>query len=291
MRFLIAFVVFLSVGCTTVSIKAEGAVDLIRPGQPVERADLIAYTNESVSGVAALCFFTGLLYGGGCWAYLAYPTADERAAFEKAVTESINGAGSCAKVAFLRSDRYSWNKEIERIELVDRKRRTFTIDRIKSLCANGPKYRVDPKTELPIQRDKYSVNAGVNCDDEGCKSFTLRVENNTDGPLAIDWSKTQFIDHDQTRGVFMFEGVRYMDKNQMQAPAIVLPKGKYEQELFPAILVANPTSETSWQHQSLAAGSQGLAITIDVDGATFFETVVFDLTPADASPKEARSGT
>ena len=165
MRAIILSLVVLSLGCTTVSIKAQGAVELTRPGQPPERADVVAYKNESLSGVSALCFLTAIFYGGGCWAYLAYPTGDERAAFEKEVTESINTAGTCAKVTFIRAERNSWSAEVERVEFIDNKKHRFQMNQLGELCGTGPKFRAVPKTELPLVREKYAINAVVNCDD------------------------------------------------------------------------------------------------------------------------------
>jgi hypothetical protein len=268
-------------GCSTVSIRAQGTVELTRSGQPTERVELVAFKNESLSGVAALCALTFIFYGGGCWAYLAYPTSGEQTEFENELMQTVKTAASCAQVSFVRASRNSWTAETPRLEMRDKKGRVFNESNLKELCRVGPRLRATPTVELPLEREKFSISASVNCNDEGCRSFTLSIQNKTDSPISIDWSRTQFVDHGQTRGVFMFEGVRYMDKNASQAPAIILPHGSYIQELFPSILVENPTSETGWVHQAFSHGQKGLALTLDVGGAQVFETVLFDLSSTD----------
>jgi hypothetical protein len=287
-RTLIVLAASASLGCSTVSIKAVGRIEVQRSEQLPEQAELTAYTEESVSGVAALCALTFLFYGGGCWAYLAYPTDSERRAFEKKISDLVEQSASCLKVSFIRAERFGWVETGDRLEVVSKKGKTFSADNLQDLCREGPLLVATPTESLPRSAASYQTNASVNCDEDGCRSFKLTVTNKTNGPIAIDWSRTQFIQGTQTRGTFMFEGVRYVDRNAPLAPAIVLPMSTYEQVIFPSILIDNPSAETGWKHLPFSPGDVGIALTLDLPEGKAFETISFRLAPPEQSATDSK---
>lgn len=276
-RLFVVFAVLNMMSCTTVSMKAVGRVEVQRGVERAEEGQITAYTDESVSGVATLCALTFFIYGGGCWAYLAYPTDASRREFEKKITDLVERSASCLKVRFIRAERHGWAKMGDRLEVMNEKGKVFLTESLQQICRQGPPLVSTPTSSLPKSNDAYEADASVLCDDDGCRSFRLKVTNKTDQPIAIDWNRTQFIQGAQTRGNFMFEGVSFVDRNIPLSPAIVLPHSTYQQTLFPSILVEDPSRESGWHHLPFSPGDVGIALTIDLSEKQAFEAILFRL--------------
>jgi hypothetical protein len=103
----------------------------------------------------------------------------------------------------------------------------------------------------------------------GPEAFALQVENKTDSTLEIDWNRTLFMDNGQSRGGFMFEGIKYNDRNAAKSPDIVGPNSIFRKSIWPNVLVQRFTS--SWSHFSFGwdkgdQGKYGVSLSVKKDG-------------------------
>ncbi|NTV01906.1 MAG: hypothetical protein HGB04_03860 [Chlorobiaceae bacterium] len=113
---------------------------------------------------------------------------------------------------------------------------------------------------------------------DGCNSFVLMVKNNSDKDITIVWDKTLFIDNSQTRGTFMFEGVRYIERDAPKPSDLVLSGGSLSKEIYPNILVYYVSGQYGgWRHKPMRDGYYGVYLAAVVDGKPINEKLMIKI--------------
>ncbi len=117
----------------------------------------------------------------------------------------------------------------------------------------------------------------------GPEAFIISVQNKTDSTLEIDWNRTLFLDNGQSRGTFMFEGIKYADRNSQKAPDIIGPNSSFKKSIWPNGLVSPPSRYGSWSHNSILGydvdtGTYGVSLAVKVDGKEIRQSVELTIT-------------
>jgi len=68
-------------------------------------------------------------------------------------------------------------------------------------------------------------------------SFLLTVKNKTAKDLELDWNRTLFIQNNETKGGFMFEGVVYSKRDEPKPPDIIFANSTFNKSIYPNIRV------------------------------------------------------
>lgn len=112
----------------------------------------------------------------------------------------------------------------------------------------------------------------------GCNSFVLKIKNNSNKDISIVWDKTLFIDNTQTRGTFMFEGVRYIERDASKPSDLVLAGGELTKAIHPNILVYYEKGQYGgWRHEVMTEGVYGVYLTAEVDGKPINEKLMITI--------------
>ncbi|NTU73939.1 hypothetical protein HGB07_07335 [Candidatus Roizmanbacteria bacterium] len=112
----------------------------------------------------------------------------------------------------------------------------------------------------------------------GCESFILTLKNISNKDIAIVWDKTLFIDNTQTRGAFMFEGVRYIERDASKPSDLVLSGGTLTKDIYPNILVHYESGQYGgWRHGVMREGVYGVYLTTEVDGKPINEKLMITI--------------
>ena len=117
----------------------------------------------------------------------------------------------------------------------------------------------------------------------GPSEFNISIQNKTDSTLEIDWNRTLFLDNGQSRGTFMFEGIKYNDKNSQKAPDIIGPNSSFRKWIVPS---ANVSFSSSWSHGRLlgysrSSGKYGVSLSVKVDGKEVRQSVELTITKSE----------
>lgn len=116
----------------------------------------------------------------------------------------------------------------------------------------------------------------------GPEAFVISIQNKTDSTLEIDWNRTLFLDNGQSRGTFMFEGVKFSDRNAQKAPDIVGPNGSFKKSIWPNTNVYY-SSGIGWSHKNMLGysgrtGKYGVSLSVKVDGKEIRQQVELTIT-------------
>jgi hypothetical protein len=112
----------------------------------------------------------------------------------------------------------------------------------------------------------------------GCESFILTLKNISNKDISIVWDKTLFIDNTQTRGTFMFEGIRYIDRDASKPSDLVLAGGTLKKEIHPNILVFYASGQYGgWRNELMREGVYGVYLTSEVDGKPITEKLLITI--------------
>lgn len=93
-------------------------------------------------------------------------------------------------------------------------------------------------------------------------AYKLDVTNLSDKDIEIDWNKTQFIINGQTNGGFMFEGIRYIARNDAKNPSFVLAKNSFSKYIYPNYLVSYYLH--AWRNMTIPDGETGVLLTLKI---------------------------
>lgn len=114
------------------------------------------------------------------------------------------------------------------------------------------------------------------CEPRGCKSFGLKIENNSDRDLLIDWNKTLFIENGLTNGGFFFEGIETEDRNFNKPPDVVFANSSFWKIIFPSV---NAYFNDGWRLSEMKKGIYGIYLTL-IDGENVInEKIILYLYP------------
>ncbi len=98
----------------------------------------------------------------------------------------------------------------------------------------------------------------------GYTAFLLKIKNNTDREMEIDWNKTSFMYSGATNGTFMFEGVVYKDRNAYKSNDIIFANSTFSKKIYPNNFVEF-MGRYGWTHRNTGMGEQGAYLYI-IDG-------------------------
>ena len=93
--------------------------------------------------------------------------------------------------------------------------------------------------------------------------FILAIENKSTSEAFLDWGKTYFLENGNARGGFMFEGVRFIDREASKPPLLILPGATHVIEVFPNSRVER-ISGVGWINTILKDGTFGMYATVTV---------------------------
>ena len=105
--------------------------------------------------------------------------------------------------------------------------------------------------------------------------FKLSVVNKTEKDLEIDWNRTSFVDNGSSRAGFMFEGIRFADRNNPKQPDFVFAKGTFTKDIFPTANVEWNTriSRPDWTFKELNSNC-GVSLSVKADGKEVRQNVI-----------------
>lgn len=143
-------------------------------------------------------------------------------------------------------------------------------------CATPARYLV--KSDPPIVQESneyFETSLKPRCGSSGCDGFRLTIQNKTDKNLEVNWNKTVYINHGQTSGGFMFEGVVYRDRNNPKAPDIVFGNGTFSKTIWPNNLVEYTSGKYGgWSNEDMPSGENGVYLTVNIDGKEISQKLV-----------------
>lgn len=125
--------------------------------------------------------------------------------------------------------------------------------------------------EQPIQENKSNIEVTLTPINPsmiaGYSGFILKVNNNSNDDMEIDWNKTYFIDNGRTNGTFMFEGIVYKDRNNQKASDIVFSKNQFSKAIYPNNYAVFSTTGGygGWQNNGFGTGEFGIYLTLKVN--------------------------
>lgn len=135
----------------------------------------------------------------------------------------------------------------------------------------------DPSTAV-AQVGEIKIEITPSCNGYGCKSFMLKIDNKSASNVEINWNKTLFIDHGQTNGGFMFEGVVYTDRNNPKSPDIVFSNGQLAKTIWPNNNVSYASGKYGgWRHGRMSAGQNGAYVSLVINGQEVNESMFVNL--------------
>jgi len=146
-------------------------------------------------------------------------------------------------------------------------------------CASaGPKYtwKIEPFSQK-VENEYFSASISPTAFDytwNGYEAFELTVKNKTGLDIELDWNKTIYIENNQTKGGFMFEGVVYKDRNNPKPPDIIFAGADFKKTIWPNTLVS---FYRSWSHEIIPPGQNGVYITIKTNENEIKEKIILNM--------------
>lgn len=80
----------------------------------------------------------------------------------------------------------------------------------------------------------------------GPQSISIALQNKTQDRLAVIWDETSFIPSDGASSRVFHVGVRYSEKNEPQAPTVVPPGARIEDEILPSDYTGYSDGANEW---------------------------------------------
>ena len=132
-------------------------------------------------------------------------------------------------------------------------------------CASSTHYDFSFDENKSIVKTKY-YEAKISIRSTGglfpMNSYKLDIINLSDKDIEIDWNKTQFIINGQTDGGFMFEGVRYVARENVKNTSFVLAKSSFSKFIYPNYLVSYYLR--GWRNMTIPDGETGVLVTLKI---------------------------
>lgn len=132
-------------------------------------------------------------------------------------------------------------------------------------CASSTHYDFNFEESKSTAKTKY-YEAKISIRSTGglypMNSYKLDITNLSDKDIEIDWNKTQFIVNGQTHGGFMFEGIRYVAREDVKNPSFILAKSSFSKFIYPNYLVSYYLQ--SWWNKTIPDGETGVLVTLKI---------------------------
>ena len=108
----------------------------------------------------------------------------------------------------------------------------------------------------------------------------------------MDWNKTLYLKNGKARGMFMYEGMRFVDRYDRRNPDIIYPKSDFYKHIMPSMLARRNynyiptamdglvlTSGGEWYFASMKKGTHGVFLIMVVDGKEMSENLYVIFSP------------
>jgi hypothetical protein len=122
----------------------------------------------------------------------------------------------------------------------------------------------------------------INASEQALNGFFLKIKNKTDKDIKIIWDETFFLNNGNTDGRFMFEGVKYIDRDKSNLPTIILAKSRFVELIYPNSKVSFENNSFlkiyEWIHKEIEEldSPVGIYLTVEIDGEKHTEKILFD---------------
>lgn len=106
--------------------------------------------------------------------------------------------------------------------------------------------------------------------------INIYLENKTDKTIEIDWNKSAYLNRGETNGGFMYDGVKYSEREQInRRPDFVMPKKNFSKIIYPNKLVdyVPPYNGQGggWTNKCIPLGSMhGVLLVYKIDGKEYY---------------------
>ena len=108
----------------------------------------------------------------------------------------------------------------------------------------------------------------------GFGSLYIKIKNNTDSEIAVDWNNTYYLRNGATYGKFYRYGF-IRDKDAPLSSDVIIPNGTLSAEIFPSILIIR--WNRGYANEYLPVGENGVYVTVICDGVPIKETASINL--------------
>jgi len=154
----------------------------------------------------------------------------------------------------------------------------FLLTFLMAGCAPGPRYtwKAEPYRQS-VENEYFTASIAPTAFDMifgGYEAFDLIIKNKTSVDIELDWNKTLYIERNQTKGGFMFDGVVYKDRNNPKPPDIIFSGAELRKNIWPNALVS---FSGRWDHNPMPAGQNGVYLTIKIKDKEVQEKIVLDI--------------
>lgn len=121
--------------CTSVQTRTKG--DLYIHKEDGRKPDLYGYESlesHDAGSLIGLCWLTGWIYGGACWAYLFEPDDNKKRKAVNAAHDDAQTIGRCAEMRDIRVERASWSFAPKELRISTPNGRKLSHLEVMSLC-------------------------------------------------------------------------------------------------------------------------------------------------------------
>ena len=141
----------------------------------------------------------------------------------------------------------------------------------QSYTQNTPQYYVDMAKAFYSDKFIDIELRPIKGEYEAYTGFRLSVTNKTKSDMRVVWNDSYFIENGKTNGTFMFEGIRYIDRNNPKQDWLIFQQASDSKDIYPTAKVDNLGYDTlatqmglptGWHHFPMDIGTYGAYIKI-----------------------------
>ena len=137
-------------------------------------------------------------------------------------------------------------------------------------------WKIEPSEQI-VDNEYFSASISPNVFDDfrkGYIAFDLTIKNHSSEDIELDWNKTLYIENNQTKGGFVFEGIIYRDKNNPKLPDIIFSGAEFRKTICPSVLVLY---DKRWNHDLIPSGHNGVYLTVKIKDKEVNEKILLDM--------------
>lgn len=131
-------------------------------------------------------------------------------------------------------------------------------------------------TQSSYSDNVLSSSISLHYDDNGrAKGFNLAISNKSKKDIRIIWNDSYFINNMNPDGGFMFDGIKYTDRDAPKQDGLIFPNGTFNKNIYPNSLVMFIRYDryaeqlglpSGWVHAVIKNGTHGAYLHIVGDG-------------------------